>query len=227
MEVLNEKALRPDVLKDLIHPIISVDEYTPKLNPDNIVVQFQVLDNFDAAYDLSSFLERSPENILDTEASETPNIDGRYNVFIEVERNNEFPDRLVKILSDLDNVAPGIDWKLQLYKVNDPVDLDVKSITEEMTLSTEEDLKEFFNYSNCEIQLNEDKSFQVKNVYGVKLNYSSVSNVMNESLIKTYLSDECKLDNTQLSPSLSSQYTVMRIDEGFIVSYKDKFVILK
>lgn len=226
-QVLNEKSLRPGVLRDLIHPIISIDEFTPKINPNNIVIQFQVLDNYDAAYDLSSFLERSPEGIIDTEASETPNIDGRYNVFVEMERTTDFPDKLVRILSDLENLSPNTDWKLQLYKVNDPIDVDVKKITKDMILSTPEEITEFFDNAPVNVILDENRKTTIKTIYGETLVYDKISNIMNESQAKDFLKDNFKLDNTSLSMSLSTNYTVLRIDEGFIVGNGDKFVILK
>ncbi len=93
-EQLNEQGLRPNILHDLVYPIISIDEYEPKINQDNIVVMFQVLNNYDAAYDLSSFIEKTSKNAIDTEAAETPNLDGRYTVFVEMPRNVEFPEAL-------------------------------------------------------------------------------------------------------------------------------------
>ena len=121
---LNEQGLRPQVLKDLIHPIISVDEYTPKIEDSNIVVMFQVLNNFDAAYDLSSFIEKSPIDAVDTEAAETPNLDGRYQVFVEMERDAEFPENLLRLIKTIENICPNPGWKIQLYGVNDPIDVD-------------------------------------------------------------------------------------------------------
>lgn len=224
---LNEKALRPDILKDLIYNIISVDEYTPKLNKDNIVVLFQVLNNYDAAYDLSSFIERSPENILDTEASDTPNVDGRYNVFCEFERDSDFPTKLINLLSDIENICPNVDWKLQLYKVNDPIDLDVKKIVKNMRLTVDDvtELKEFFQYAPVKVQLHE-QNFSISTVHDVNLYFEHYKKIKSTDVNK-YLAEGYDLDNSGLDSILSTDYTVLKIKEGYIVGRENQYYIMR
>lgn len=224
--LLNEKSLKPDVLKDLIHPIISIDEYTPKINDSNIVINFKVLDNFDAAYDLSSFIERSPEEVIDTEAVETPDVDGFYNVFVEMERNAEFPESLLRLIKDIGNLSPNVDWKLQLYKVNDPVDLDLKRITKNMRLNSEEELKEFFDYAPVEVTVLEE-GIELKSVYGSVLCFSKDSGFISEESTKFILSQKIKLDETRLSSVLGSNYEVLQSGSDLIVGRNGKYIILR
>lgn len=115
MQDLNEGENRPNILNNLINPLISVDHYTPKIQEDSIVVVFEVKDSFDAAYDLSSFIEKLPEMTLDTEARDTPNTSGNYEVFCEFERNGDFPDIFLKILTDVEKLANTQDWNVDVY----------------------------------------------------------------------------------------------------------------
>lgn len=221
-----ERALRPLVLKDLIYPIISVDEYTPKIDESNIVVLFQVLDNFDAAYDLSSFIERSPVDVVDTEASETPNIDGRYHVFVEFERNGEFPYKLINLMKSIENICPNPDWKLQMYGVNDPIDLDIDQITNDIELVSEEELKEFFDFAAVNVEII-NESIKIKSVYGTELHYSKGSGIVNETYVKELLSDDMTLDGTRLSAVLGENYDVLRSGNEYIVGINGKYVVLR
>lgn len=221
-----ERALRPLVLKDLIYPIMSVDEYTPKIDESNIVVLFQVLDNFDAAYDLSSFIERSPIEVVDTEAAETPNVDGRYQVFVEFERNGEFPAKLIELMKSIENICPNPGWKLQMYGVNDPIDLDVDQITNDIELVSEEELKEFFDFAAVNVEI-VNESIKIKSVYGTELHYSKGSGVVNENYVKDLLSEDMTLDGTRLSAVLGENYDVLRSGNEYIVGINGKYVVLR
>lgn len=221
-----ERALRPLVLKDLIYPILSVDEYTPKIDESNIVVLFQVLDNFDAAYDLSSFIERSPVDVIDTEAAETPNVDGRYQVFVEFERNGEFPAKLIELMKSIENICPNPGWKLQMYGVNDPIDLDVDQITNDMELVSEEELKELFDFAAVNVEI-VNESIKIKSVYGTELHYSKGSGIVNETYVKDLLSEDMTLDGTRLSAVLGENYDVLKSGNEYIVGINGKYVVLR
>lgn len=74
-------------LKDLVSPIIEIDTFKPRIDEQNIVIAFSVIEE-NPAYDLSRFLEFSSNDILDTEVSSYPNERGRYWVFTEVSPTN-------------------------------------------------------------------------------------------------------------------------------------------
>lgn len=229
---LNESGLRQEVLRDLIFPIISIDEYTPKMDESNIVVLFQVLQSYDAAYDLSSFIERSPENVVDTEVNETPNVDGRYNVFVEFERTLEFPIKFLQLLKDIENICPNPGWKLQLYKINDPIDVDPELLGQDLMLSTEEEIKEFFDYAALEVYIiKENKkinSIHFNSIFGNNIRFEYISSVLNESDYSNILNSGLELDNTTLSRTLGEgEYTVMRKGDRYYVGREGKFVVLK
>lgn len=224
---LNEKALRPDTLKDLVHPIISVDEFQPKLDDNNIVIMFQVLDNYDAAYDLGSFIERSPENVLDTEAAETPNLDGRFQVFVEMERNAEFPVKLMRLLKDIANIAPDIKWKLQIYEVNDPVDVNPEAIQHSMHLDTSTEVLEFFQHSFMNI-IQEGEVLKFTSLGNDNLYFTS-KGLISEKQAQLALQHGSQNDDTNLGQFLGEEnYTVLKLNESdYLIGRADgKYVLL-
>jgi hypothetical protein len=215
MKQLNERALRQDILKDLIYPIVSVDEYTSKIGENNIVVAFQVLDNFDAAYDLSSFIEKSPVGVIDTEASETPNVDGRYIVFSEFERTGEFPEKLLLLLKTIENICPNPGWKLQLYGINDPIDIDFDIITQHMELVQPDTITEFFDPAGVSVDILKE-TIRLNTLYG-ELHFQLGSGVVSEQYVKGLLDIETSLDNTRLGSILGEGYDVLRSGQQYIV----------
>lgn len=226
MKQLNERSLRPMALKDLIYDIVSVDEYTPKIADTNIVVAFQVLDNFDAAYDLGSFLERCPLDIIDTEASETPNVDGRYSVFVEYDRDAQFPQRLLETLKIIQNVCPDPGWKLQIYGQNDPMDVDLKAMTDVMNLVIEEELKEFFDFAPVSVDVLKE-SVCIESVYGSTLHYSLSSGTISEKFVKSLLESDTSLECQQLSAVLGENYDVLRSGSEYVIGRNGKYVLLR
>lgn len=225
MEQLNEHSLRPEVLKDLIYEIVSVDEYTPKIGEGNIVVAFQVLDNFDAAYDLSSFIEKSPVNVIDTEASETPNVDGRYIVFVEFERDGEFIEKLLTLIKTIENICPNPEWKLQLYGVNDPIDLDFDEISAKIELASPETISEFFDNAGVSVDSNEH-TIRLHSVYG-DLHYQLGSGFVSEAYVKQFLRRGVVVDTTRLSSILGESYDVLKSGSEYIVGHNGKYMVLR
>jgi len=223
---LNERALRPDILKDLVHPIISVDEYTSKIGENNVVVAFEVLDNFDAAYDLSSFIEKSPVGVIDTEASETPNVDGRYIVFSEFERDGEFPMRLLLLIKTIENICPNPGWKIQLYGVNDPIDVDFKTITKKMVLVKPDTITEFFDPASVSVDILEE-TIRLNTAYG-PLHFQKGSGIVSETYVKSLLDEKTDLDNTRLSGILGEGFDVLRSGEQYIIGNRTgQYVVLR
>lgn len=222
---LNEGGLRPEVLKDLVYDIVSVDEFTPKIDDDNIVVQFQVLDNYDAAYDLSSFLERAPINALDTEAAEIPNIDGRYEVFVEFERDIEFPIKFAKMLTLIENLSPSVPWKLQIYEMNDPILFEEANLEETIRLNSEEDVEDFFAESYSKVKYN--SSSIIVEGFGREMFYSKNSAKASERYVKELLESSVKCDESGLGTVLGDKFTVVQSGSNYICSNGTSYFILR
>jgi hypothetical protein len=111
------EGLRAGDLKELVLPLISIDEYKSKLGNDKevIVVAFFVEDE-DPANDLSRFIEKGANKILDTEPSPAPNEDGYYLVFVEYPRGDKFPEELMELIGEIKVLVDVDIWKFKPYK---------------------------------------------------------------------------------------------------------------
>lgn len=116
---LKEGLFKGDLV-NLIEPTISIDEYRSKILADDesIVVVFLVA-NRDAAFDLSSFIERGPFPVLDTEVADKLNSDGFYSVYVEMERNAKFFKNFLFMLSKINRLVEFKmkDWSFEAYKM--------------------------------------------------------------------------------------------------------------
>lgn len=98
-------------LDHTIMPLISIDEYQSKIDDRKvIVIGFYVTEN-DPAADLAAFIEKGTVNVLDTDVSPAPTEDGYYLVFVELDRNKKFPENLLKILNEIENLTNIREWE--------------------------------------------------------------------------------------------------------------------
>ncbi len=145
MKQLNE-GLDRGALEHLVLPLISVDEYESKIDDRRVVVTgFYVKDKY-PANDLSVFVEKSSVRPLDTEVSPAPTDDGFYMVFVEMSRNDEFPNRLIDMANQLKNLTFIDKWKFKPYGLDDDKFLDL----------TEDNIREYVNLNPDKIEIEGD-----------------------------------------------------------------------
>lgn len=109
------EGLRKHDLDDLILPMISIDEFESKIGDDNevIVVGFYAL-NKDPALDLSRFIDRSVEDILDTDISTAPTDAGYFMIFVEIMRDEKFAQTIINIVEEMHTLVNNDDWKFKV-----------------------------------------------------------------------------------------------------------------
>lgn len=106
-----QEGLKAGDLQDLVLPMLSIDEFSSKIDDNTtIVVAFYCFEE-DAAHDLSNFVERSPVNVEDTEVSPAPSKEGYYLTFVEMRRSEQFPQRLNKLLDEVSRLTNVTNWQ--------------------------------------------------------------------------------------------------------------------
>jgi hypothetical protein len=109
-------SLKNGDLKGTILPDVSIDEFEPKAGEDIdvIVVAFYSTDE-DPAEDLNTFIQRGFIDTLDVEVSPSTDEEGRYIVFVEMARDDTFPNKFQALLKDVGNLTDNMDWKVKTY----------------------------------------------------------------------------------------------------------------
>ena len=119
------EGLEYEDLKGLVSNNISIDQYKPKIGAeeDTVVVAFTVPYE-DPAKDLSSFIESGAIDHLDVEASDAPDNEGNYKVFVEFTHDNDLFGKVEALLSNVDQITSKTEtqWEYVAYKVKEPVE---------------------------------------------------------------------------------------------------------
>jgi len=163
-------ALREKDLVDLVDYIFEIDSYQSKMGDDENIVtlSFSVADK-DAANDLGGFLERGYEFILDADVTAGEQKDGRYRVFVEMERNKRVPEYIMEIMDGVSKLTGREDFKFRYYKNWRSQDLSIDALKEfvptdpsnygvKVTETRMENYKEFFTNSFVDdISLHENR----------------------------------------------------------------------
>jgi hypothetical protein len=178
--------LRAEDLKDLVGSIFEIDSYASKMGDDkNIVTLSFSLNDKAAADDLSNFLEKGYEFILDSDVTAGEQSDGSYKVFVELERNSGVADQIFEIVDGVQKLSGRDEFKFRYYKgwrshpasienlqelvPNDP---DKYGIT--MQENSLNNYKEFFNRSYIDDIVLEENRLTIKKKYADPLVFEFV-----------------------------------------------------
>jgi len=172
---LNEE-LRERDLHGLVDNIFEIDGYASKMGNDQdiVVLSFTVEEELPAK-DLVNFVERGYDFVLDADATPGELKDGKYKVFVEIERNRRIGEQIMEILDGLEKLT-GIDqFKFRYHKEFNSMPVDGNSLTEIVPGTADEyqmkikenrmnNFSNFFNKSYLEsITINDDDlNFQRK-----------------------------------------------------------------
>jgi hypothetical protein len=240
---LNNKDLHGTVL-----PLVSIDEFEPKAGNthDVIVVAFYLIDE-DPAADLNTFIQRGFVDSLDVEVSPNTDEDGNYLVFVEMSRDDTFPNKFQALVKDVENVAGKLDWKVKTYLSGDkefayndvaiykyvitnPEEYVTKD--EFMKESMESDVKSFLQESHI-MYMDFDKS-RITLGRGDRAIVAEVVDVGDYDTVigRNFLSESpFRLTNRPIEATILTgmlgSYEVMPIDKFLCVGKGDKVMLLK
>lgn len=150
-------ALREGDLKDLVEDIFEVDAYQSKMGDDKNIVtlSFNVNDK-QPGDDLVSFLEKGYNFILDADVTSGEQSDGKYKVFVELERNRDVHNNIVEMLDGISKLAEIEKFKFRYYKDFRSKDASIEEMTNSIpsdpdgyvVLANESNLNNFKNFFN-------------------------------------------------------------------------------
>ena len=241
-------SLKHKDLHGTILPTVSIDEFEPKAGEDTevIVVAFYLLDQ-DPADDLNTFIQRGVIDSLAVEVSPNTDDDGHYLVFVEMERDDTFPNKFQALLKDIENVAGEMDWKVKTYlsddqefAFNDPEIYKFIILNPEEYISKDEFMKE--SIEDKVKSFLQDAHIMYCNFEGNKVtlgrgNRSIVAEVVDigdyDTVIgRNFLAESAfRLTNTPIEATVLTGmlgvYDVMPIDKFLCIGKEDKVMLLR
>jgi hypothetical protein len=145
--ILREGLEHGDLGRGLVDSVVSVDRFKSKLGRDEdiVVVAFGVKDTH-PAHDLMSFIEKGYEFVIDSDVSTGENAEKRFDVFVEIERDTDIADNIVRLVKEVCNLTNNVigDWKFTYRSDTEKTyPLDAESLSSKVPTSPEDYLKQY------------------------------------------------------------------------------------
>jgi hypothetical protein len=138
MQQLNE-GLHAGDLRMLVDNILEIDSYASKMGEDKeIVVLAFTVKSKEPADDLVNFVENGYDFVLDADTSPGELSDGKYKVFVEIERNRHITKQILELLNGLSYLTEIDDFKFRYHKSFHSLDADADNL-DKMVPQTKED----------------------------------------------------------------------------------------
>jgi len=221
-------SLKNNDLKDFVNEIFTVDSFKSKMGKDSevAVLAFEVMDK-EPAKDLVNFIEKGYPFVLDADLSAGENAKGKYQVFVEMERNRRLPERIATMLEDLTKLTGNSDWKYRYYKnvesktfTEDCTDIPLNADAYESYLNeyNQSELDRFFNKGVTEQKWLEDSIIEFKKHAGGNIKMKVVDEGTTEDMVLKY-TGAIKMDEDSTSENFFltkyfGNYNIYKIEEN-------------
>lgn len=215
-------------LRDLVSPILSLNEYDAKAGTnDEVVVLAITVDDQEPAKELNKFIQRGFLNFLDSDVSPNPNEFGKYVVFVEFKNSDSVLDHVYKFVEDIENLTGKEKWKLKLHRVNELFDLKDPQVALHMNAKADifqESLSLILDQIGLKYNLNES-CLKIHGRPGIKCNVLSVSDAPVTALNEAY-SFEKTTEKSVLS-SIFFESDVSQYGKKFVVENSGIYIVVQ
>ena len=235
-------SLQAGDLKHLVDSIFEIDSFKSKMGDDkNIVTLSFSCKDKQPAQDLSNFIEKGYNFVLDSDVPAGEQADGTYKVFVEIERDKSVHDNINELLDGVKKLTAHDDLKYRYYKnfkseqatlenlVNSvPSDPDSYGVV--ATESNLNNFKNFFNKSYVEeINMNENL-LRIKKKYSDALTFEFIDIDTHTNI---YESIDGKFDIMESYPEILfltkyiGDYNISKYGDNLVFENEDKALVLK
>lgn len=216
----------------LVDNIFEVDSYASKMGEDKdiVVLSFNV-ESLDPAKDLVQFVENGYDFVLDADTSPGELSDGRYKVFVEIERNKRIAEQVLEVLDGVGKLANIDNFKFRYHKSFHSVDATSETLQETIP-QTKEDYEisiqenrmnnfgNFFNRSYLE-EVSVDKDdivFQKKYAEPLRMRILGFDNKSNlyESIKGPIMLESKDISEVLFYTKYIGNYNITKIGSAFI-----------
>lgn len=239
---INE-SLRAGDLKNYVSEFFTVDRYRSKMGEDSevLVLGFLVLEKY-PAIDLMEFMEKGYKFILDADMSAGEENDGKYQVFVEIERTPQLPQQLNELLKGIGQLCGHKNWKFAYQKSPKVVEFSEENIMEQIPMTKEayatkmleikeNDIKEFFDQGSVEISLAEDNTLTFKRPFAGDLTAKFISigdfNLVSETVPGALSLDESSQSQIFFLNKFLGNYDINKIGNKFLIKNGNQAVVIE
>jgi hypothetical protein len=239
---LNE-GLQAKDLKGFVHETFTLDQFRSKMGDDKdvIVVGFKVNDKEPAA-DLMEFIEKGYPFVLDADMSSGEERDGKYQVFVEIERTKKLPHQLRDLLGGVSRLTDNYDWRFRYYKdikghdfneqsISENVPLDEESYNTRMLSIKSNTVSEFFNQGAALVTMEDDSTLLATKPYSGPITMDLLAfgdyEEVKDSLPGGLQLDEASQGQVAFLEKYLGNYEINKINNMFLIRNGNKGMIVK
>ena len=239
---LNE-SLRSGDLKNYVSEIFTVDQYKSKMGEDSdvIVLGFHVREK-EPAIDMMEFIEKGYNFILDADMSAGEEHDGKYQVFVEIQRTPELKSQLKELLNGVGQLCSCYEWKFRYQKSPKSLEFNEDNITEEIPMTKDDyerkvmeikniDVREFFDQGSVDVALESDNNLIFSKPYAGDIAAKFIAIGDYEDVKKTVpgpLSlDESSQSQMFFLAKYIGNYEINKIGNKFLIRNGTRAVVLE
>jgi hypothetical protein len=186
MKKLNE-SLRANDLRHLVKHVFEIDSYKSKIGDDEDIVTLSfTVTGEDVAQDLEHFIEMGYDFVLDADVSPGELEDGKYRVYVEIERSRHIGKQIRELLNGIEMLTGEDEMRFRWYKsfksqlaTEENLSLTIPKDPAAYTSATErsglDNFSNFFGNSYADEINVVDESINFKRVYGDKVKFNIVA----------------------------------------------------
>jgi len=238
-----DESLRPKDLKDFVSEVFTVDQYKSKMgnDADVVVLGFRVKEKH-PALDLVEFIERGYQFVLDADMSTGEEHDGQYQVFVELERNQQLPENLKHLLAGVGKLTGTEEWRFRYQKAPNSVEFNSKSVMEHIPMTPADydnkineiktnDVQEFFDQGTVEVALESDNTITFSKPYSgdVDATFIAIGDYENvkETLPGALALDESSNSQVTFLNKYLGNYDINKVGDKFLIRNGTRAVVIQ
>ena len=237
------EGLRTNDLDGLVSNRFTIDQFKSKMgnDADIIVLAFKVDDKFPAT-DLMEFIEKGYSYVLDADMSTGEEKDGKYRVFVELERDDKVAEQVEHLLRGLSQLCNCSNWRFKFFKDIDSYDFSKETFAKIVPLTKEaylsrvndqkvSDVSDVLDQGPAEVAtVDESNNLTFRKPYTtdftVKLEAVGKYEELVESLKGAIQLDKASNGQTLFLEKYLGNYVVHKIDNKFLIKNGNKAVII-
>ena len=236
-------SLQPNDLKTFVNEIFTIDSYKSKMGQDKeiSVLAFEVLTQ-EPAKDLMNFIEKGYDFVLDADISAGENRKGKYDVFVEIERDRHLPKNISALLDDVSKLAGIDEWKYRYYKnveskaftiedAENDIPLDGNTYESMINEYNQTELDRFFNKGVTEQKFVKDNVIEFGRHASGKVRMEVVEEGSTEELLTKYAGavslDETSISEVMFLTKFMGNYNIQKLGENLFFTNGNRTKILK
>ncbi len=239
---LNEDLLAGD-LRMLVDNIFEIDSFASKMGSDkDIVVLSFTVESKEPAEDLVNFCEKGYDFVLDADSTPGELSDGKYKVFVEIERNKRIPEQIIELLDGVGKLTEIDNFKFRYYKSFRSLPVSQDALSEMIPKTTDEyetaiqenrlnNFSNFFGRSYLEhIDVNDD-NITFQKMYAEPLRMKIKDAGLKETIYKKY-PGHIMIESKDIAEVLYitkyvGNYNITKIDNKFVFENENFAVVLE